>query len=198
VVTIDDVPDHMVAGRPLPIVYAVRQHGVGLTPGLSGFVEAKDAQGTVLIHQAVGVPTREPGYYTATVTLPTPGMWTLTVVSGFFGGQSVPIPVDVIAATSPVPPVLAAERGRRLFAAKGCVTCHAHSAVPAPPGFAPNLSAPRLAPAFLQAFLADPSIKPRTMPNAQMPDLDLADGEITALVAFLTSPAKTPASVTSR
>ena len=196
VVTMGEVPDYMVAGRPMSIVYAVRQHGVSLTPGLSGFVEAKDGQGKALKHMAVAAG--QPGYYTATVTLPTAGKWTLTIVSGFLGSQSAPVPMRVIAPDGPAPRVEAGERGARLFAAKGCVTCHTHSAVPAAPGFGPSLSIPRFAPEYLQAFLADPSIKPRTMPNVQMPDLDLTGGEITALAAFLTAPPSVSSSVASR
>jgi hypothetical protein len=48
----------------------------------------------------------------------------------------------------------------------------------------PELSTPRLAPAFLAKFLADPSIRPPTG-NFRMPNLQLKDTEIAALVAFL-------------
>ena len=196
VVTMTIVPDHMIAGRGVTLSYAVRQHGVSLTPGLSGSIEAKDVRGRVV--KAEARPGSEPGYYEATLTLPSPGDWTMTVVSGFWATASVPVPVRVIAAGSAPPAIAAADRGAQLFAAKGCATCHTHAAVAAAPGFAPDLSTPRFAPEFLKAFLADPSIKPRTMPNVEMPNLGLNDGEISALAVFLTTPAPLTKAVASR
>jgi cytochrome c2 len=197
VVTMEEVPDYMVAGRPVTVTYSVRQHGVSLTPGLSGHIEARSDSGTIV--KAMATAAREPGFYAATLTLPARGAWTLTIVSGFPSSLSAPpVPMRVIAAMDPTPHPADADRGARLFAAKGCVTCHSHVAVPAPRGFAPDLSIPRLAPEFLKAFLADPSIKPRTMPNAEMPDLGLNDREISALVAFLSKPADAANAVASR
>jgi cytochrome c2 len=196
VVTMGEVPDHMVEGRPVTVTYSVRQHGVSLTPGLSGHIEARSESGVIV--KARASAGGEPGFYVATLTLPAPGTWTLTIVSGFLSSQSAPVPMRVIAVKDRSPQLADADRGARLFAAKGCVMCHSHVAVPAPPGFAPNLSIPRFAPAFLKAFLADPSIKPRTMPNAEMPDLGLNDDEISALVAFLSTPPNASNAVASR
>ena len=78
-----------------------------------------------------------------------------------------------------------AERGKLLFAAKGCMSCHTHTGVSPKTGFAPDLSAPRFAAAYLKTFLADPSIKAPSQPGLVMPNLQLTHGEIGALVAFL-------------
>lgn len=77
--------------------------------------------------------------------------------------------------------------GRQLFLAKGCITCHNHDEVSREGDtifvdVGPDLSTLTADPAYLRSWLHDPvSIKPETL----MPDLDLADGEIEALVAFL-------------
>jgi hypothetical protein len=48
----------------------------------------------------------------------------------------------------------------------------------------PELTDKRFAAAYLRDFLADPSIKPPTT-NARMPQLNLNDREISALIAFI-------------
>jgi mono/diheme cytochrome c family protein len=87
------------------------------------------------------------------------------------------------AARSPVPD---AAYGKQLFSAKGCATCHAHRATATSGGFSaevgPNLTNYQPNPEFLRRWLRDPqAIKP----NTQMPNLNLSDSEIKALVAFL-------------
>jgi cytochrome c551/c552 len=96
------------------------------------------------------------------------------------------------------PPVVAlpersqVEVGQRLFVAKGCVVCHQHDAVADVKktiGFSmddvPDLTNFSANADYLAKWLDDPqSIKPKTY----MPQLNLSDGEITALVAFINAP----------
>ena len=91
-----------------------------------------------------------------------------------------------------LPNVLAAQSvdevayGRALFTAKGCVTCHLHSAVATSwsTEAGPNLSHYTSTPEYLRTWLKDPqTIKP----DAQMPNLALKAQEIEALAAFLTA-----------
>jgi len=85
-----------------------------------------------------------------------------------------------------------AEQGRMLFVAKGCLVCHNH------PAFAaerhqtmflnfddvPTLASLKIDADYLKRWLHDPrALKPTT----QMPNLNLSDEEIDALVAFLTT-----------
>lgn len=85
-----------------------------------------------------------------------------------------------------------AELGERLFIAKGCVICHTHDAVSDVKRQidfnyegAPDLTNFTADPAYLAKWLADPaSIRPNTF----MPDLDLSDEEIGALVEFIAPP----------
>jgi hypothetical protein len=185
VVTLKDLPEYMVAGKPVSLTYAVRQHGVSLTPGLSGWIEARDARGALV--KAASTPASDSGYYLSKLTLPTAGDWTITVHSGFMESKSGPIAMRVVAGSVPAGKLADAERGRILFAAKGCISCHSHTAVSQQTGFAvaPDLTAPRFAASYLKTFLADPSIKPPSRPGLVMPNLELTHGEIGALVAFL-------------
>jgi hypothetical protein len=183
VVTLKDVPVYMVAGKSVSLTYAVRQHGVHLTPGLSGWIEARDARGGIV--KAIATPASDTGYYLAKLTLPTPGDWIVTVVSGFMDSKSGPVAMRVVAGGDAVATMGDAERGKVLFAAKGCISCHTHTGVSPKTGFAPDLSAPRFAAAYLKTFLADPSIKTPSQPGLIMPNLELTHGEIGALVAFL-------------
>lgn len=102
----------------------------------------------------------------------------------------------VSAANQPTEPVLAvdpvtlAEKGQHLFMAKGCITCHQHSAMKSSQQYfsldigkdLTNLSA---TPAYLRPWLKNPAA---LKPNTQMPNLDLSHDEIEALIAFLIGP----------
>jgi mono/diheme cytochrome c family protein len=80
-----------------------------------------------------------------------------------------------------------AATGMDLFVAKGCVICHTHSDIP--DGYiafqtnvGPNLTTYSATPTFLRLWLSDPAgVKPKT----QMPNLELSDAEIEALIWFL-------------
>src|SRR5919199_4255659 len=83
-----------------------------------------------------------------------------------------------------------AGRGAQLFQAKGCATCHVHGRIPGRtgefgggyPATAPDLTTYANDPELLRRWLRDPkAVKPTTA----MPNLDLSDGEIADLIAFL-------------
>jgi hypothetical protein len=191
VVTVRELPDHAVAGQPLDLAYAVRQHGVHLVPGLRGRVVAR-AGG--LEATAVAQPARQAGHYAARLILPRGGEWTVTFHSGFGDSRTVLLPLRAVDRGSrALPPLPDAERGRRLFVAKGCVTCHTHAegrvAGDGPGGtVGPELTGRRFPADYLARYLADPSIKPSqqgSAPGPRMPALELAPREIAALVAFI-------------
>lgn len=82
--------------------------------------------------------------------------------------------------------VAPAAHGKALFQAKGCASCHTHQAVAMSGNHGynagPDQSNYRADPAYLQRWLQDPqAIKP----NTPMPNLNLSDDEIAALIAFL-------------
>jgi cytochrome c oxidase subunit II len=90
------------------------------------------------------------------------------------------------AKATPTPGVVsqAAVSGAVLFEAKGCAVCHAHAAIAksgrVPAG--PNLTTFQSDPTTLRKLLADPK---SVRPTATMPNLNLTEAEINALVAFL-------------
>jgi hypothetical protein len=192
VITLDDLPDAIAAGKPITLTFTVRQHGHTPLDNLRPSIDASLAGGEHI--RADAVPAGEKGRYRSTLTLPDTGQWRLTINSGFGTSR---VDLDPIAVTGPgqAGPVYAqAERGRRLFVAKGCVTCHLHGAV-AGSGVVqvgPTLTALRLPADFLQKFLADPSILPPTNASSGgMPNLGLKPAEITALVAFINGTGET-------
>ena len=184
-ITVEDLPDYGVVRQPLNLTFTVRQHGVSKLSNLEPRVEAR-AGGASASAQAE--PAGEGGgQYRARLVLPQAGTWTITILSGFGNSRVTLVPMQVIEPTAQPPRALpAAERGRRLFVAKGCVTCHLHSDVSGSGVVAvgPELTGAgrRWAPEYLQRFLADPSI---TGSSNRMPNLNLKQPEIGALIAFL-------------
>lgn len=81
-----------------------------------------------------------------------------------------------------------AEKGRALFLAKGCATCHRHDDVGRQPNLVevgPTLTQYVPDEAFVRRWLRDPqAVRPATV----MPNLALDEDEIDALTAFLAAP----------
>lgn len=181
-ITVEDLPDYGVVRQPLNLTFTVRQHGVSKLSNLEPRVEAR-ASGVKAA--AMAEPGKEAGQYTARLVLPQAGQWTITIHSGFGPSRVTLLPMQVIEPAAQAPLALpAAERGRRLFVAKGCATCHLHRDVSGSGVVAVGLelTSRRLAPEYLQRFLADPSI---VGSGNRMPNLNLKQPEIAALVAFL-------------
>ena len=181
IITLNDMPDYAVAGKPLNLTFTVRQHGVTLLSSLKPSVRATDAGG--LVAKAAVVRTAKAGEYTAALTLPQPGEWTILINSGFNTSATTLPVLKVISPESPLPtPFSPNTRGARLFVAKGCVGCHRHGEInperTPDPKF--DLTGKRFPADYLKKFLADPSIKP-----AEMPKLNLKEDDIEALVAFI-------------
>ncbi len=114
-------------------------------------------------------------------------------VGSFVTGSNVPAveaeskSSSEVVSDSSISPV---EFGRQLFIAKGCITCHHNSKVANSSEYwtvdmgATNLSKFSASPEALRLRLKEPaSVKSDT----QMPNLNLADDEIEALIAFINS-----------
>lgn len=127
--------------------------------------------------------------------LVTLGIWVVAALV-LIPVHSSPTPdmVAALVATSPMATVASAdaERGKALFMAKSCATCHIHAAANVGSHFSevgPNLTYYRADPEFLQRWLRNPqSIRP----NTRMPNLNLRPDEIDALIAFLATNPQQP------
>ena len=183
VVTVDSLPEYAEAGESLTLGYTVRQHGQHLIGGLSGRLEARAGAREVV---ADARPGRYAGHYVATLTLPAAGEWSLTIQSGF--GEPAVMPLRVVAPGTRPAPLAASERGRQLFVAKGCVTCHRvdGDALATKTQFGPVLVPHKYQAEYLARILANPALIPPVngLPF-RMPNLGLDTREIEALAAFI-------------
>jgi cytochrome c2 len=97
-------------------------------------------------------------------------------------------PGATVAASTPIVAVADAQYGRALFSAKGCATCHHHGAVPGSGQIGgsdvPDLTHYPANAEFLRTWLKDPRA---IRPNTWMPNLELKQDEIEALIAFLSA-----------
>ena len=184
VTTVENLPDQLVAGAPYNLSFSIKQHGVEPLDDLSPYVQLKSGKNETV---ARAVRTNKSGVYTATLNVPTAGDWSATIQTGFGKSHIKLLPIAAVAkgaqtAVSYTQP----QRGQRLFAAKGCVVCHQHAKVDGAGmiEFGPDLTEKRFNAGYLRQFLADPSIKPPTA-NKRMPNMNLSEREITALVAFI-------------
>ncbi len=185
VITVEELPNEFVMGRPVTLTYSVRQHGRTLLSGLRGSIEAQAAGQTV--HEAAS-PGMDAGQYNVTFTLPRPGSWTITIHSGFGNSDVTLVPIPAVNAGRSATALSATDRGLHLFVAKGCVTCHVHPDVTGSGEVkvGPDLGGRRFAADYLQRFLADPNIATTRGPGGfEMPDLKLDPQEIASLVAFI-------------
>ncbi len=196
VITVVNPPEALEAGSIYRMEYVVRQHGVTLLTGLRGTVVVQDgspAEATPISVQST--PGSSAGHYTATIRIPEADQVTLSIRSGFSGGgwgdlTLMSIPVTRAGRARPV--LAEAERGHRLFVAKGCGTCHVNGDVPEFAAMnrvmavAPELTGRRLEAAYVRQRLTNPSSLPKIGDTpVRMPDLALSEGEVSALVSFI-------------
>lgn len=185
VITVEDLPDQVVVGQPVSLDFTVRQHGHTLLSNLNARVVAVAGGDRV---SATAQPGTSAGRYRATVTLPHAGAWSITIYSGFGNSNVTLMPLPAVGPGRAVAAVAAAERGRQLFVAKGCITCHVHPEVSGSGvvNVGPDLTGRRFTGDYLQRFLADPNIATtRGAGGFEMPNLNLAPREIAALAAFI-------------
>ena len=191
VITVRSLPDSVEAGKPLSLAFTVSPHGTDRARGLRGSVEA--VAGSQRVSAAFTEPA-EPGLYQASIVLPRAADWVITINAGY---RLTLLPVTAVEPGAAVPALTASERGRRLFVAKGCVTCHQNSLATGNQsvGVGPALIAGKYQAEFLARMLTDPAanIPPRAESPVRMPNLQLDQREISSLVAFINTTAATTA-----
>jgi mono/diheme cytochrome c family protein len=185
VITVQNLPEYLVAGKPVALTFLVRQHGHSLTNGLAANVKASTPGG--LSAKAVVTPTGSPGEYKALLSVPQPGDWTIAFEPGSFAEATL-LPIKAIRADSPAPPAHSqVVRGEQLFVAKGCITCHVNTEVAARNllSAGPDLTGKKFSGDFLKKFLADPEKTMGKTSRETMPNLNLSREEIDSLEAFI-------------
>jgi hypothetical protein len=183
VVTVENPPERLVVGVPYTLEYTVRQHGSHLLEDLNGRIEARSGSQVI---RANSKPMSA-GKYSAAITVPNAGSWTITVESGFGNARTTMRPIMAAAAGAPVVAMSDVERGERLFSAKGCATCHVEMKV-----IPTDVRANKYDEKFVKQLLADPAAMPkRHNTGLEMPNLHLKANEISALAAYLAGPNST-------
>lgn len=188
VVTVQDLPEHFVTGRPYTIEFKIRQHGRHLLNDLEPelIVSASASEQRI---RATARPGQ--GTYAATFTAPPAGPLYLTIKSGFGASNLRLYPAPVIAAGATPPAMSPSERGRVLFVAKGCNACHTNADLVDRPDnqqikAGPELGGHRLARDYVIQKMKSPA-------SETMPNLGLSDAEIAAIATFLTDGERTTA-----
>ena len=106
-------------------------------------------------------------------------------------------PIQAVEAGKTVAALTATERGKHVYAAKGCTTCHVNKDVEGglQMDVGPDLTGKTYDPAYLALWLANPAIRPPTdAKRGPMPNLGLSKVEVVALTAFITN-GKTAAAI---
>ena len=182
VVSIQELPEYFVAGRPYTIEFKVRQHGRHLLNDLEPQLIVRTGSN----EQRIAAKGSGSGTYAATFTAPASGPVTLTIKSSFGASNLQLYPAPVIAAGAKAPSIAPVDRGRALFIAKGCNACHVNSDLVDRPDnqqikVGPELGSGRhLARDYVMQKMANPK-------SEIMPNLGLSDAEISAIASFLTS-----------
>lgn len=192
VITVEELPDYFVAGKPVTLPFTVRQHGMRLLNDLTPTVQLNSGNEYVS-----ALVRREGGRYLASFNVPRAGEWVVAINSSFLNSRITLAPIQAVKAESAAPQLSAVERGRRLYVAKGCIGCHQHNGAGASVlfPFGPDLSAKRYRAETLKRILEDPLATLQTQPNKfpQMPVLNLKPAEIEALTAFINADRQTVA-----
>ncbi len=197
VTTVHQLPEYLEAGKSYTLIFSVRQHGHTLLSSLRPKLRiANSRQGGQLETAVEAEPLSQPGSYTATFAAPGVGPAYLTIQTGFGGsnyGDLALLPLPVTEKGETRKPLLPVDRGRQLFVAKGCATCHINGDIPE---FAewnrivsvgPELTGRAFPGEYVRQKLADPaSLRTAASSKGQeMPQLELDQSEIGAIAAYL-------------
>ncbi len=196
VVTLQDVPEYLEVGKATTLSFKIRQHGRTLLDDRSPTVSMQDPDANFLSRLFKRRSVRatrgsEPGLYEATITPTDTGEVRLIIDTDLFSWKVKLLPMRIAAAGETVPLMALDDRGRHLFAAKGCVTCHAKHDEPhfADQGLVqvgPDLTGRTYPDEWLARKLSDPSQNRGVVANGiVMPKLELDRSETEALVRFI-------------
>jgi hypothetical protein len=184
IITVEDVPSHVVAGDTVSLSFMVRQHGMHPMTDLQPQVKVRIGDDEATIQARNG---GRAGQYRSAFVVRKTGEAAITIRTGFNNANVDLIPVSAIAAHAKAPVVPEREAGRRLYVAKGCVSCHTHADVRPTNevGGAVELTERRYTASYLARLLENPAAVIKSNSTFWMPSLELKPHEIAALTAFL-------------
>lgn len=192
VITIHDLPEYLVAGESTTLAFTIRQHGQEPLAGRSPTVTLTEpGAGWFAGKQRFAARAIGHGAYEATIAPDEPGEVEITIDADFHRSKTTLLPLRVLSSGGVQAALPAVERGRQLFVAKGCATCHAKRDDPEIQerhvvAVGPDLTGRQLPAQWLAAKLADPAEnRVRSNEFVVMPNLGLDEREIAALVSFV-------------
>lgn len=195
VVTLQEVPEYLEVGEATTLSFKIRQHGRTLLDDRSPTVAILDPDASFLSrlfkrNSVRATKGSAPGLYEATITPSDPGVATLVIDTDLFNWKAKLLPLRIVASGETAPRMDLGDRGKQLFAAKGCATCHAKHDEPA---FAnqslvqvgPDLTGRTYPAEWLATKIGDPGQARVIAGDILMPQLELDGLEIEALVRFI-------------
>ena len=196
VVTMQEWPEYLEVGKPSTLAFKIRSHGKWLLDDRSPTVRLANTNPGFLARlfrrdRVAAVNGSEVGLYEVTITPEDTGEVSLVIDTDVARWKVQLLPLRVVAAGHTPSPLAAHERGRQLFVAKGCATCHAKQDDPALADWqlmsvGPPLTGRTFPADWLAQKLADPAqYRDAATNDFVMPDLALDEREIAALVSFL-------------
>lgn len=193
VITVRDLPEYLQAGTPTTLEFAIRQHGRTLMDDRSPTVRMKKAGGGWLSkgQRVAAVRAQGPGRYVAVVTPADTGTVEITIDADWYSSEVTLLPMRVVARGQEPAPLADHDRGRQLFVASGCVTCHVKSDDPQLGErevirVGPDLTGRQFPVEWLAQKLADPArMRVGSGQDLVMPNLGLSEREITAVVSYV-------------
>lgn len=193
VITVHDLPEYLEVGAPTRLEFTIRQHGRTPMNDRSPTVTLKKAGSGLLSKKERFAATRAEGEgrYAATITATEAGTVEITVDADWYGSDVTLLPVPVVARGRASPPLAAPDRGRQLFVASGCVTCHVKTDDPQlgerkAIAVGPALTGRQFPVEWLTQKITDPaSLRVGTGQDAVMPQLGLSEQEVAAVASYV-------------
>lgn len=195
VVTFHDFPEFLEVGQPTTLTFRIRQHGETLRTDVSPSLQLRESEAGLIarLFKRNRAPARlaAHGTYQATVTPESEGMFSLIVDTDVHGWTTRTLPIRVVNSGGERPTLSLYHRGQQLFVAAGCATCHAKRDDPSLTDIrviqvGPALTGRTFDPEWLASKLADPAnYRMTVVPGVEMPDLELRESEIAALVQYV-------------
>ncbi len=193
VITVHDLPEYLEVGTSTNIEFTIRQHGRTLMDDRSPTVTVKRAGSGWLSRGQRFKASRAQGSgrYVALVTPEDTGTVEITIDADWYGSDLTLMPMPVVGKDRLPAPLAAQGRGRQLFVASGCVTCHAKTddallgdrkviAV------GPALTGRQFPLEWLTQKIADPArFRVGTGQDAVMPTLGLSERDIAAVAGYI-------------